>query len=53
MENEKDKNKEAEGEKIADLKKQSNDPEEVKKGYNEKNPVQEEGAFKPDSKQQE
>ena len=37
-------------EKISDLKKQAVKTDEVKKGYNEKNPTQPEGAFKPDSK---
>jgi hypothetical protein len=32
-----------------DLKKQTTSDKEVKKGYNEKNPVQPQGAFKPDS----
>ena len=36
-------------EKVEDLKKQTTDTDEVKKGYNEKNPVQEQGAFKPDN----
>ena len=37
-------------EKIIDLKKQTVVPNSVHKGYNEKNPTQPEGAFKPDSK---
>ena len=37
-------------EKIADLKKEANAKDPVQKGYNEKNPSQPEGAFKPDSK---
>ena len=37
-------------EKILDLKKQTTAKEPVQKGYNEKNPTQPEGAFKPDSK---
>jgi hypothetical protein len=36
-------------ESIADLKKQTTSNNEVKKGYNEKNPVQPHGAFKPDN----
>ncbi len=36
-------------EKVADLKKQTTTDESVKKGYNEKNPTQPQGAFKPDS----
>ena len=34
---------------VNDLKKQTTSNVEVKKGYNEKNPVQPQGAFKPDS----
>jgi len=34
----------------ADLKKQANEKDGVKKGYNEKNPAQPQGAFKPDGK---
>ena len=34
---------------IGDLKKQSTSIKVVKKGYNEKNPVQPQGAFKPDN----
>lgn len=34
----------------SDLKQQSTSDSEVKKGYNEKNPLQEQGAFKPDNK---
>ncbi len=34
----------------ADLKKEAVKDDPVHKGYNEKNPVQPEGAFKPDSK---
>ena len=37
-------------EKIVDLKKETIAKEPVHKGYNEKNPTQPEGAFKPDSK---
>ena len=36
--------------KIADLKKQTTEKNPVHKGYNEKNPTQPQGAFKPDSK---
>ena len=36
--------------KISDLKKQTTAKEPLHKGYNEKNPTQPEGAFKPDSK---
>lgn len=36
-------------EKISDLKNQTVAKDEVKKGYNEKNPTQPQGAFKPDS----
>lgn len=32
-----------------DLKKQATSDKEVKKGYNEKNPSQPQGAFKPDN----
>ncbi len=42
-------NKGASLETIKDLKKQTLKKDEVKKGYNEKNPVQPQGAFKPDS----
>lgn len=42
-------NKGASPETIKDLKKQTLKKDEVKKGYNEKNPVQPQGAFKPDS----
>ena len=38
------------GEKIVDLKKQTIEKDPVHKGYNEKNPTQPQGAFKPDSK---
>jgi len=41
--------KPSKGENIADLKKQTTSDKEVKKGYNEKNPVQPQGAFKPDN----
>jgi hypothetical protein len=34
---------------IVDLKKQTTSDNDVKKGYNEKNPVQPQGAFKPDN----
>ena len=37
------------GEKIPDLKKETVAKEPVHKGYNEKNPTQPQGAFKPDS----
>ena len=37
-------------EKVADLKKEASAKDPVHKGYNEKNPTQPEGAFKPDSK---
>jgi len=33
----------------SDLKKQTVKNDEVKKGYNEKNPAQPQGAFKPDN----
>ncbi len=33
-----------------DLKKEAANPEALKKGYNEKNPAQPDGAFPPDSK---
>jgi hypothetical protein len=36
-------------EKVADLKKATTAKEPVQKGYNEKNPTQPQGAFKPDS----
>ncbi len=36
-------------EKVSDLKEQTVKKDDVKKGYNEKNPTQPEGAFKPDS----
>ena len=36
-------------EKITDLKKETTSDDSVKKGYNEKNPTQPQGAFKPDS----
>jgi hypothetical protein len=36
-------------EKISDLKKEATAKEPVQKGYNEKNPTQPQGAFKPDS----
>ncbi|MEO6537956.1 MAG: hypothetical protein ABIT07_09565 [Ferruginibacter sp.] len=42
-------NKTAAPETVKDLKKQAGKKEEVKKGYNEKNPAQPEGAFKPNS----
>jgi hypothetical protein len=41
--------KNTEVETIKDLKKQTVKKTEVKKGYNEHNPVQPQGAFKPDS----
>ena len=37
-------------EKTADLKKQTVKENPVQKGYNEKNPAQPQGAFKPDNK---
>lgn len=37
-------------EEVKDLKKQTVNSDGVKKGYNEKNEVQPEGSFKPDSK---
>ena len=37
-------------EKIVDLKKEATEKNPVHKGYNEKNPTQPQGAFKPDSK---
>lgn len=37
------------GETISDLKNATQKDEAVKKGYNEKNPTQPQGAFKPDS----
>ncbi len=37
-------------EKVTDLKKATTEKNPVHKGYNEKNPTQPEGAFKPDSK---
>ena len=42
-------NKSASSETVKDLKKQVDKKDEVKKGYNEKNPAQPQGAFKPDS----
>lgn len=42
-------NKTASPETVKDLKKQVDKKDEVKKGYNEKNPAQPQGAFKPDS----
>jgi len=48
-ENKKPREKNSKIEKISDLKKQTTSNTEVKKGYNEKNPVQPQGAFKPDS----
>ncbi len=38
-------------EEVKDLKNQTVDNTEVKKGYNEKNEVQPEGSFEPDSKE--
>ena len=43
------KSKDAGIENISDLKKQTTANDGVKKGYNEKNPTQPQGAFKPDS----
>ncbi len=37
-------------EKVTDLKKATTAKDPLQKGYNEKNPTQPEGAFKPDSK---
>jgi hypothetical protein len=37
-------------EKVSDLKKETTAKDPLHKGYNEKNPTQPEGAFKPDSK---
>ena len=37
-------------EEVKDLENQTVDSNEVKKGYNEKNEIQPEGSFKPDSK---
>lgn len=34
---------------VADLKKQSVEKNAVKKGYNEENPAQPQGAFRPDN----
>jgi hypothetical protein len=34
---------------VKELKEQAVDPEEVKKGYNERNPAQPHGAFPPDT----
>lgn len=34
---------------ISDLKKQTTADDTIKKGYNEKNPIQPQGAFKPDN----
>lgn len=42
-------NAEKKVETIKDLKKQTIRKDEVKKGYNEQNPVQPQGAFKPDA----
>lgn len=36
-------------EKITDLKKATTEQSTVKKGYNEKNPTEPQGAFKPDT----
>jgi len=47
------KNKTAKEETSSDLKKESSSTNAVKKGYNEKNPSQPQGAFKPDSKKDE
>ena len=49
MEENNKKQKEETPETTKDLKNQAVDKKEVKKGYNEKNPVQPEGSFKPDS----
>ncbi len=38
-------------EKPEDLKKETVKDDSVKMGYNEKNPIQPQGAFKPDSNQ--
>ncbi len=37
------------GETVSDLKNATHQSDAVKKGYNEKNPTQPQGAFKPDS----
>ncbi|MEP6712873.1 MAG: hypothetical protein ABJA37_10675 [Ferruginibacter sp.] len=42
-------NKNTAPETIKELRKQVDKKKEVKKGYNEHNPVQPQGAFKPDS----
>ena len=46
------KNKTSKEETPADLKKESTSADAVKKGYNEKNPTQPQGAFKPDGKKE-
>ncbi|MEO6490876.1 MAG: hypothetical protein ABIO04_13115 [Ferruginibacter sp.] len=49
MKQNKDKNKgKLKTESVEDLKKQTVSDDDVKKGYNEKNPTQAQGAFKPD-----
>lgn len=48
-ENKTNKDQQPDTEKISDLKEQTVKKDDVKKGYNEKNPAQPEGAFKPDS----
>ncbi|MEO7443883.1 MAG: hypothetical protein ABIT96_03065 [Ferruginibacter sp.] len=52
MEDKKPEQEKGTPENVHDLKKQTTDTEEVKKGYNEKNPAQEEGAFTPDSNEE-
>jgi hypothetical protein len=42
-------NKSTKTESTADLKNQTTSDKSVKKGYNEKNPTQPQGAFKPDN----
>lgn len=37
-------------EKVEDLKKETTKEDPLHKGYNEKNPTQPQGAFKPDNK---
>ncbi len=49
MKNKKETTQPPTTEKIEDLKKQTVSNEPVHKGYNEKNPTQPQGAFKPDS----
>ena len=50
MKQEEEKNQEApKQESVKDLKKAATQDDAVKKGYNEKNPAQPQGAFKPDA----